>query len=270
MQNTYRVNTRNDLFQILLSIKTNRKKRAEHKEIFIEGIEPIRQAVAGGWHVKRILSSGFQNLSNWGKEWVSSQESAQLLELPEDLFAELSDKETLSEILVTVDLQRRRLSDIQLDAEPFILILDRPSDLGNLGSIIRSANAFGVHLVVINGHGADPFDPKAIRASLGAVFRTPIVQDEAAEDLEFWLNGLKQQLGLEVVGTDSGGESPIAGTGLCRPIAVILGNEAKGMSVRLKTFVDRVISIPMVGEVNSLNVACAGSILLWTVSGNAK
>ena len=262
--------SRNDLFQILFSLKTNRKKRAEHGELFVEGIEPIKQAIRGNWTVRRILSTDFERLSHWAQTLMRTQPQAERIQLAEPLYQELSDKGDPSEIMATVEMKRMRPDDVRLPDNPLILIFDRPSDQGNLGTLIRSANALGVDMVAIGGHGADPFDPKTIRASLGAVFHTPVVMIESAEKLESWLNTLKDGCGLQVVGTDSEGDCTLADSGIKRPIALILGNEAKGMSVRLKQYADRIVSIPLCGEVDSLNVACAGSICLWQIQANSR
>jgi 23S rRNA (uridine2479-2'-O)-methyltransferase len=263
------ISSRNDLFQILFSLKTNRKKRAEHSELFIEGIEAIKQAVRGNWKIRRILSQDFGRLSPWAQAFIRAQSQAELLQLEEPLYQELSDKEEPSEIMATVEMKKIGTGDVRLSDNPLILIFDRPSDQGNLGTLIRSANAMGVEAFAICGHGADPFDPKTIRASLGAVFHTPVMLIESADKLESWLNELKAKCGLQVVGTDSAGDAALGDSGIKRPIALILGNEAKGMSVRLKQYADRIVSIPLSGEVNSLNVACAGSICLWQIHVNS-
>ncbi len=265
----HHISSRNDLFQILFSLKTNRKKRAEYGELFVEGIEPIKQAIRGNWTVRRILSPDFEQLSHWAQTLIRMQPQAERIQLAKPLYQELSEKDDPSEIMATVEMKRMRPDEVRLPDNPLILIFDRPSDQGNLGTLIRSANALGVDMVAISGHSADPFDPKTVRASLGAVFHTPIVMVESAEKLEGWLNALKEGCGLQVVGTDSAGDCTLADSGIKRPIALILGNEAKGMSVRLKQYADRMVSIPLCGEVNSLNVACAGSICLWQIQANS-
>ncbi len=268
-QGIKQIQSRNDLYQVFLALKTNRRKRAEHGELFVEGIEAIKQVLSAGWPIRSILSADFAALSNWGAERVREQPDARRIQLSPELYRELSDKDDPAEMMLIVEARKATLQEIKLPEAPLILLFDRPSDMGNLGSLIRSANALGVDLVVLNGHGVDPFDPKTIRASLGAVFHTPIVQNESAETLEAWLNGLRATCGLQVIGTDSGGDLTLSESGIRRPLALVLGNEAKGMSVRLKQFADHIVSIPLQGEVNSLNVSCAGSICLWQACVNS-
>ncbi|HNB41531.1 MAG TPA: TrmH family RNA methyltransferase, partial [Anaerolineales bacterium] len=88
-------------------------------------------------------------------------------------------------------------------------------------------------------------------------------------EFEAWIVDQKRKTNLNVVGTDSTGDVSLMNHTLARPVAVVLGNEAKGMSVALKNLCDYVVSIPVEGAVNSLNVACAGSIILWDVYKNS-
>ncbi len=260
------ITTRNDVFQILQALKTNRQKRSELAEAFVEGIESIKQAESAGCAITRILFADYARLSDWSKGFVGRHGNAGRVELRNGLYAELADRDEPSELMITVSSPRVPLSEIGLPRNPLVLVFDRPSDRGNLGSVIRSANAFGVDLVVLNGHGVDARDPKVIRSSLGAVFHTPVIQAESHEELSAFLERLRKDSGLRVVGTDSTGAIPLQDAGLKRPIAVVIGNEAKGMSLRLKELADEMVSIPMTGKVNSLNVACAATAILWQIT----
>jgi TrmH family RNA methyltransferase len=162
------------------------------------------------------------------------------------------------------------LAELSLPEKPFVLIFDRPSDHGNFGSILRSANSFNVDAIFVIGHTIDYYDPKVIRSSLGSIFHSKIVHIQSMQELEAWIAQQKQQNGLQVVGTDSTGSVSITDRKLETPLALVLGNEAKGISVALKNTCDFVVSIPISGAVNSLNVACAGSILLWDVYKNSR
>ena len=263
------VRSNNDQFQILQALKENRRKRKELAEVFIEGIEPIKQAIAAGKAVKKIICADYSSLSQWAKSTLAALDYQEILQLENGLYQELSDKAEPSELMMTIAMDRRDLAEIKLGPSPLVLIFDRPSDHGNLGTIIRSANAFGVDLIITTGHGVDANDPKVIRSSLGAVFHTPIVQVESFAQLQDWLECQRAACGLHIIGTDSSGTTPAASPDLRRPCALILGNEAKGMSVALQGIADCLVAIPLRGQVNSLNVACAWSILLWQIELNS-
>jgi TrmH family RNA methyltransferase len=149
-----------------------------------------------------------------------------------------------------------------------VLVFDRPSDCGNFGSIIRSANSFQVDAIFVVGHAIDIYDPKVIRSSLGSIFHSKVILIPSMQDFQNWVADQKRKNGLSIVGTDSTGEVSLFDRKLTKPIAVILGNEAKGMSVALKEMCDYIVRIPISGAVNSLNVACAGTIFLWDVYRN--
>jgi TrmH family RNA methyltransferase len=233
-------------------------------EVFIEGIECIKQAVNSNMEITRIIIRNTNELSNWGKNIIEQYKNVKTIEMSEKLFNELSDKTNPSEMLVTAKIKRNTLDDIQTET-PFLILFDRPSDYGNLGSIIRSANAFNVDGILIMGHGADIYDPKVIRASLGSIFFTKIIAIESTESLNEYIKKLKTENNIEIIGTDSSGSELIKENTLKRPIMVIIGNEAKGMSIKLKEMCDKIIRIPMEGNINSLNVSCAASIIMWEI-----
>jgi 23S rRNA (uridine2479-2'-O)-methyltransferase len=268
------ITERNDVFQVLCALKGNRRKRAELGEVFVEGIEAIKQALASSSaRPEKLLFRDRGGLSDWAGGLVDRGVFAESIAMDAALYEELADREEPSEVMATFVCPRLSLGDIELPERPFIVIFDRPSDQGNLGSLIRSANAFGVDLFITHGHCVDLYEPKVIRSSLGAIFRTKALHVESFQELSLFLDGLKRSRGLVVAGTDSLaplelGSRELEKAGFGRPIALVLGNEAKGMSVRLKEKVDMAVRIPMVGEVNSLNVACAGTVLMWAASKN--
>ena len=263
-----RISAENSEYQIIRSLKLNRAKRAKAGEIFIEGIESIKQAMSAGLEFTRIICADVDGLSSWARGLTLEYRQAKVIEMSFDLYKSLCDRDEPSEMVVTAKAESPALADLILPAQPFVLVFDRPSDCGNFGSIIRSANSFKVDAVFVVGHGIDIYDPKTIRSSLGSVFHSTIVQIPSMQDFQSWVQNQKAKNALAVVGTDSTGEVSIMDRKLAKPIAVILGNEAKGMSVALKEMCDYVVRIPLSGAVNSLNVACAGTIFLWDVYRN--
>lgn len=262
------ISTENAEYQIIQALKLNRTKRHKAKEVFIEGIESIKQAVGAGLEITRIIATDVEKLSSWSKDLIHSNRQTKIISMTFDLYKSICDREEPSEIVITAKVAPLSLQDLSLPAKPFVLVFDRPSDYGNLGALIRSANSFGVDAVLITGHSVDMYDPKVIRSSLGSIFYSKVVAVESMQEFESWITEQKKINNIRLVGTDSTGSASLLTHKLTRPIAVVLGNEAKGMSVALKNMCDTVISIPLTGAVNSLNVACAGSIILWDVYKN--
>lgn len=263
------IHTKNSEYQIIQALRLNRVKRSQLNEVFVEGTESIKQVVNAGLEITRIIVHDESKLSDWGKNLIRSSK-AQLIEMSFDLYKELCDREEPSEILVTAKIDPAKLTEISLPEKPFVLVFDRPSDHGNFGSIVRSANSFNVDAILVVGHGIDHYDPKVIRSSLGSIFHTRIVHIQSMQELKDWIEEQKAKNDINVVGTDSTGSMSLFDFKLKKPIALVLGNEAKGMSVALKNMCDRVVKIPISGSVNSLNVSCAGSILLWDVYRNSN
>jgi TrmH family RNA methyltransferase len=264
------ISTENAEFQIIQSLKLNRTKRHKAKEVFIEGIESIKQAVSAGLEITRIIAPDIGKLSSWSKELIRGNQKAKIINLSFDLYRSICDREEPSEIVITAGIKPHGLNELALPPDPFLLVFDRPSDYGNLGTLIRSANSFGIDAIFLVGHSVDVYDPKVIRSSLGSVFHSKIIPIQSMQDFEAWVTEQKSINNICIVGTDSTGDVSLLDHKLTKPIAVVLGNEAKGMSVALKNLCDYVISIPISGVVNSLNVSCAGSIILWDVYKNSQ
>jgi TrmH family RNA methyltransferase len=261
------INAENAEYQIIQSLKLNRVKRNKLHEIFIEGIECIKQAIKSNIEITRIITRNTDNVSNWGKGVIEKYKNVKIIEMPDKLYNELTEKANPSEMLITAKIKPSTFDDIQQE-NPFIILFDRPSDYGNLGSIIRSANAFNADGLFIMGHGVDVYEPKVIRASMGSVFFTKIVTVESMEKLIEYIKTQKIKNNMEIIGTDSAGTIPLKDYKLKRPVMVIIGNEAKGMSVKLNEICDKIIKIPIEGNVNSLNVSCAASIIMWEIYKN--
>jgi TrmH family RNA methyltransferase len=265
------VNTENGEFQLIQALKLSRTKRAERNEIFIEGIQAVKMAVKAGLEITRIIfaASGAPELSPWGRDLIRGNPGARVLAAAAPLYRKLCGRMEPLELLVTARKKAPVLGRLNLPRDPFLLLFDRPSDAGNLGSTVRSLNAFGGDALLILGHGVDPWDPKVIRSSLGSVFFTPVVSLGSNRELEDFIAEQRGLNGLRVWGTDSAGAVPLSAAGLRRPLLLAVGNEAKGISAALKQLCDGIAGIPLLGEVDSLNAACAASICMWELQRGA-
>jgi TrmH family RNA methyltransferase len=265
-----KLNSENDEFQIIESLKLNRAKRAKNHEIFIEGIESIKQAIAAKLEISRIIISNSGFISGWAENIIGNSSNTKIIELSPELYKKLCDKNEPSEMVITAKVKPKKLEDIQLSESPFIVLFDRPGDSGNLGTIIRTANSFNVEALLVMGHSVDIYDPKVIRASLGNIFHTQIIQIESMNGIEEFIRKEKQRNNIKIAGTDSDGPVSLRDHSIKRPIMIVIGNEAKGMSVGLKNLCDEIIRIPLSGNANSLNVAVAAGIFMWEVEAVPK
>jgi 23S rRNA (uridine2479-2'-O)-methyltransferase len=250
----------NNVFQHLDVLKRNRTRRRQYGELFVEGVRPIQRLVDAGWPVRSVCSEEGRALSGWASSIVAACGAERHYRLAPELMEQLSDREQPSELLLVAELRPRRLEDLALPDDVLLVVLDRPLNPGNVGTVIRSADALGAHAVVVTGHAADPYDPRAIRASMGSLFSLPLAEAGGPADLERWLGA---RPGVQVLGTDSAGEALLRDVDLRRPTVLVIGNEAAGASHGLRALCDTVARIPMAGAADSLNMAVAASIALY-------
>lgn len=155
---------------------------------------------------------------------------------------------------------------VSLGEPPFILALDGVEDPQNFGSLIRSAEAVGVHGILLATRGSAPLSPAAIKASAGAVEHLLVSRVESLADE---LTALRLR-GVRVVGAEAGAAQDHRSADLRGPICVVIGSEGRGLSPAIRRRIDLYVRIPMVGRVASLNAAVAGSILLFEVLGQRR
>lgn len=136
---------------------------------------------------------------------------------------------------------------------------------GNIGTLIRSADAFGAAAVLVTGHAADPYDPKAVRASTGSLFAVPVVRVPGHREVLDWVADVRggDLPDLQIVGTDEHGDVDVADHDLTGPTLLLVGNETHGLSAGWQEAADRMVRIPIVGAASSLNAASAGSVVLY-------
>ena len=259
-----KVRTENQWFQRAEVVKRNRKKRRKQGLFFVEDVRSINQLRRfERWQVEALLYTPDKRLSGWAQDVLSELDAAHHLELSPELMAKLSDKEDASEIMALVRIPDVTPAALPPTENPLVVLLDRPGNPGNLGSIMRSCDAFGADGLVITGHAADPFDPVAVRASAGAFFSMPLVELSERSSIEGYFKTMRVQApGLRVVGTSVKGSVPLEEAALGGPCIVCFGSETMGLSVWLQEQCDDLVAIPMEGVSSSLNLACAASVML--------
>ena len=250
-----RITTRNARFQQWEALLTNRTKRHRQGEFLVQGVRPITLAIEHGWTIRALISDGRPRMSSWAAGLWESTGAEQVLMAPE-LVAELGEKDEPSELLAVVEMPHDDLS--RLDPAGLTVVFDRPTQPGNLGTLSRSADAFGAAALVVTGHAADPYDPRAVRSSTGSLFALTVVRAPSHREVLAWA----QPHGVTVVGTDETGSVDVRDADLTGPLVVVVGNETNGMTAAWREACDVLVSIPMAGSASSLNAATAGSIVL--------
>lgn len=258
------VSTENAAFQHLETLKRNRAKRTHHGQAFVEGVMSINRALDHGWEVRQIAYDRERGLSDWATGVIRRCPEAVHLALTSGLMAKLSEKEDASELVAVFSAPERRLPELSLGAEELVVLFDRPTSHGNLGSIIRSCDALGARALVLDGHGVDVYDPRTIRASMGSLFVVPVYQLAGHDELESWLRRERGEGGgLSVVGTSAHAQTPLYEADLTAASLLLVGNETHGLSRYYAELADVLVRIPMVGSATSLNVASATTVVLY-------
>ena len=264
-----RVSSRNAGFQQWQSYLTNRNKRHKAGLFLVHGVRPITQALLHEWPIESLLYRvGGPHLSDWARDTIDTSPH-QTIGLVPDLIAELGEKSSGSPELIAV--AKVRTPDLATweppETNPVIVVFDRPSSPGNLGTLIRSANAFGASAVVVSGHAADPFDPQCVRASTGSLFAIPVLTAKgAAEMLAFRERMLERGVGLTVVGTDETGTRAIYDHDFGTGTILVVGNETRGMSSGWRERCDVTVRIPIGGAASSLGAPSAGAVALYEIA----
>lgn len=257
---------RDNFFQRAEVIKRNREKRTRAGQFLVEGVAQINIAIQHNWTIAALLFASGRPLSRWATELVESRVAAELWELAPELMEELSDKDETSEILAIIDTKSLSVSNIPAKQHGLLVVFDRPSSPGNLGSSLRSADAFGADGVIVTGHAVDIYDPYVVRGSMGALFALPVATAASHLEIADWVRKARLDgYDYQIVGSSGKTETPVTTQNFLRPTVLVLGNETVGMSRGYWDICDSVVKIPIGGALSSLNVSCAASILLYEV-----
>jgi TrmH family RNA methyltransferase len=246
-----------------------RKHRQEQGLFLLEGLQLLTMALDAGHAPAQVFYCSEQFAGAQGPALIDrfAQTGAELLQVTPQVMAALSDRDGPQGIVATFPLFAARLADLRLAGSELVLVLDRPQDPGNLGGLIRTADAVGAAAVVIVEPAVDPFDPKAIRASMGSLFNLPVVLTADPDALD-----ALAQRGILPAGASEHEGEPWGETALIGGCALVLGNEARGLSPDVSPRIRRWVSLPMRGKAESLNVSVAGGVLmyLWLRANNAN
>lgn len=260
------IRSKNAEYQKLEVLKTNRNKRHRHGEFLVEGVRNINQAVQNGWMFSAFCYAGGRQLSDWAEEKLRTVKAERHYCLLEPLMDELSGKEDSSELMAVVKMRTDPAQALQLSQNPVLALFDRPSNKGNLGTMLRSCDALGVEGLLLTGHGVDPYDPDVISSSMGSFFKVPFARLNSNQGVEGFIHEMKTRYpAFRVFGTTAHSENRIFEEDLSGPLLFMIGNETEGLSHHLSGICDSLLSIPMdrLSGASSFNVSCAGTVLFY-------
>jgi TrmH family RNA methyltransferase len=202
-------------------------------------------------------------LSAWARGILDASTAATHYAMPSALMAKLSRKDDASELIAVVSMPADDLPRIPVRDDAVLVLLDRPSSPGNVGTILRSCDALGAHGVLVTGHAVDVYDPEVVAATAGSFFDVPVVRLPSPDDVAEFLRNAAVR--LQVVGTSAAADTELSAVDLRKPTLLLVGNETHGLAERYRELSDVVATIPMRTSTaaTSLNVACATTVLLY-------
>lgn len=245
----------NDRIKRLRALKEKKYRRAEG--LFLaEGLRLGIEALDAGW-VPQAVAFAADRADHPQVRRLAAATRGDVLPVTEAVLASLSGKANPQAVVMAFAIPARSLADLPPGRR--FLAAERLRDPGNLGTLLRACDGAGASGLVLVGDCTDPFSPEAVRASMGAIFTVPVVHADLPALLAW-----KTALGATLTGAAL---HPAAWDYRARdygnPAILLLGNEAEGLPAALVEACDQLVQIPMLGRADSLNVAMAGTLLLY-------
>ena len=240
-----------------------RKEREETGLFVAEGLKIVTDAVELG-HAPRILMYGQDAQSHpLLRRAIEATGAAhgEVLEVTHDILAKVSRRDNPQAVVGVFAQVFTPLADLKPEAAPCFVALHRVRDPGNLGTIVRTANAAGCGAVILVGECCDPFSVEAVRATMGSIFAVPIVRATEAEFAEW-----RSSWPGSVVGTLLTAEVDHRQATYAKPALVLMGNEQQGLTPDMAALCDVNVKIPMRGRADSLNLSVATGIMIYAAT----
>jgi len=245
----------------------DRKARQESGLFYVEGLRIVgamaEQAGGRSAAIETLVVAPDLLKSDFGRQLVAAQQSrgVPVMEVSSEVFQRISLKEGPQGIAAVVRQRWTPLEAVQLDEQSGVWVaLDSVADPGNLGTILRTLDAVGGQGVILLDQSTDPYDPSAVRASMGALFSLTLVKASLAEFASY-----KRKRGWTVVGTSDKARTDYHKYRYPQPLIVLMGSERQGLQEQHLALCDEVVSIPMLGKSDSLNLAVATAVVLYEI-----
>lgn len=256
-----RVSGQKDPVMLLLRELQTEEGRRRVGRFFAEGEELVRRAFDYGGTVHAVIFTDKYAATPGARELreTAALAGVEAYSCTEGLVAKILDAKPTPECLAIVERVVRPLADIFEGERPLVQMVENCENADNLGMLLRSTDAAGVTGVVLSGDTTDPFHRRVVRGSRGAVFTVPIcIHRDPAKVIEE-----ARERGLRVIATSANTDTLYTDVDYSSPTMIVVGNEHTGISENVREMADSVARIPMLGKINSLNIAVAASVMLY-------
>ena len=253
MQTETITSAQNPKIKNLLLLQEKSKARREQGLFVVEGRRELEHCLEGGFQIKTV----FYCPEIAGEE-ILPPGAPQIIEIPEQLYKKIAYRDSTEGIIAEVAYKSQSLEDLNLPENPLIVVLESVEKPGNLGAVLRSADAAGADAVLIGDPLTDLYNPNLIRSSIGAIFTVPTVAAPSADIIAF----LKAR-GISILTAQLQDSSLYYDVDMRRGTAIVMGTESTGLTNQWREAADAHIRIPMLGRLDSLNVSVSAAILLF-------
>ncbi len=237
----------------LLELQQKSSERRKSGLFVVEGRREIERCVAKGYHVDTL----FFCPAIYGSE-EPSVACDRLFAVTPDIYNKVAYRGGTEGMIAEIVTRTLTLNDLSLSSSPLVVVMERVEKPGNLGAVLRTADASGVDAVIVCDPLTDLYNPNLIRASVGAFFSVPCVACTSEECIS-WL----KSKGVQVLTAQLQDSSLYYDTDMTRPTAIVMGTEATGLTDKWRKAADAHIRIPMLGLGDSLNVSVSAAVLMY-------
>jgi TrmH family RNA methyltransferase len=247
----------NPLVKQLSLLKEKSRERKKSGLFLIEGKRELSLAIKGGYKINTLLF--FPDLFSESEAKAMSQYGIEIIEISKEVFQKLAHRDTTEGVIAVVNTKNHKLETLKLKAKnPLILVAEAPEKPGNIGALLRTADAANIDAVIIANPKSDLYNPNIVRSSVGCVFTTEIALASTKDAILFL-----QKYNFNIFSAILQESEPYHTQDYTLPTAIVVGTEATGLTQEWRNAANQNISIPMQGVIDSMNVSVAAGILIF-------
>jgi len=247
----------NPLIKQLIQLKDKSRERKKTRQFLLEGKRELSLAIKGGYVIETLLF--FPDLFSESEAKAMQHYDVEIIEISKDVFQRLAHRATTEGVIAVVKTKSHELKELKLNSKnPLILVAEAPEKPGNIGALLRTADAANVDAVIIANPKSDIYNPNIIRSSVGCVFTTEIALASSEAIIAFL-----KKYNFNIFSAILQESEPYYTQDYTLPTAIVVGTEATGLTQEWRDAATQNISIPMQGVIDSMNVSVAAGILIF-------
>ena len=247
----------NPFIKSLVQLKEKSRERRQSGLFLLEGKRELSLAIRGGYTIETLLF--YPNLFSESEAKALARYNVEIIEISKDVFQKLAHRSTTEGVIAVGKMKNHDLETLQLKHKnPLILIAEAPEKPGNIGALLRTADAANVDAVIIANPKSDIYNPNIIRSSVGCIFTTEIATASTEDAIRFL-----KHYNFNIFSAILQDSEPYYTQDYTLPTAIVVGTEATGLTQEWRDAATQNINIPMQGVIDSMNVSVAAGILIF-------